>query len=164
MKVTINSSGHQPVSYDHNQGGFQPWTYTPCFRCGVCCTKWQPMLDKQELEVIARGIDMPEKAFRKEYIQLYPFREDAYLLARRNGACAFLQPDGWQANCSIHTLRPNACRIWKPHLSRRECQEGLKKLKPSGALALPAELYTSSKELAAFCSGLVKITTSEDMI
>jgi Fe-S-cluster containining protein len=152
------------LSYDHNHGGFEPWRETPCFRCGVCCTKWQPMVDKQELEVIARGIGMSVKDFRKEYIQLYPFRDDAYLLARRNGACAFLKADGWQLNCSIHTLRPNACRIWKPHLSRRECQEGLKMLKSVGSLALPTDLYTSVKDIADFCSGLTKTTTPEDMI
>jgi len=154
MKVVLYTSDQRQVEYDPQRGGFQPWQAIPCLRCGTCCTKWQPPLDREEIETIAKGLGMTQEEFYRDYVQEYPPRPGTYLLRRKNNACVFLKYENDQATCLIHSFKPAACRSWTPSLSRRECQEGLRKRRENGLLVLPQELYSSNGELAAFCRSL----------
>ena len=98
-----------------------------CFRCGICCTRYQPPLTQEEVETIARELGLSPRDFLSEYVQITLV---GYLLRRTETGCIFLKrEDDNTANCSIHPFRPEACRNWVPSLSQRECQDGLKKLK-----------------------------------
>ena len=46
----------QQKSYDSRMGGFAPWQATPCLRCGLCCTHWQPQLGEEDVEGAARKL------------------------------------------------------------------------------------------------------------
>lgn len=154
MKVILYTSDQQQIEFDPRHGGFQPWQAIPCLRCGVCCTRWQPPLDEDEVEVIARGMGMTRDRCFREYVQEYPPKPTTYLIKRKNNACIFLRHEGGRASCAIHPFRPAACRNWAPSLFRPECQEGLRRRQEDGVLVLPEELYPSDKELACFCRSL----------
>ncbi len=124
-----------------------------CFRCGVCCVRYQPPLLPEEIETIAAGLGMPAKDFLDKYAQLTYV---GYLLSRSEGRCVFLvyEEGGDKASCRIHSFRPKACRNWVPSLSRRECQEGLTRLKTKSKIMLANELYSSPKALDRFSENL----------
>ncbi len=107
---------------EHRIGDLQP--PIECFRCGVCCLRYQPSLMSEEIEAIATGLGMSTTDFLAKYAQVTYV---GYLLRRSEGRCVFLVYDegGDKASCSIHPFRPRACRNWVPSLSRLECQEGL---------------------------------------
>jgi Fe-S-cluster containining protein len=124
------------------------WPEIECFRCGVCCVRYRPKVTKAEMKRIARMLGISPEAFVAAYVKAVPTK-DGYILQSSADTCPFLQWDenGIKATCSIHSLRPKACRDWVPSLSRPECQEGLVKLKNSGELLLPAGIYGSNKEI-----------------
>ncbi len=124
-----------------------------CFRCGICCLRYQPPLMSDELETIAAGLGMSATDFLAKYAQLTYV---GHLLRRSEGRCVFLvyEEGGDKASCGIHSFRPEACRNWVPSLSRRECQEGLTRLKTRGKIMLANELYSSPKALDRFSENL----------
>jgi len=98
-----------------------------CFRCGICCTRYQPPLNPEEIEPIARELGFSLAYFLSEYVQITVV---GHLLRRTETGCVFLKwEDDSTATCRIHPFRPAACRDWVASLSKRECQEGLEKLK-----------------------------------
>ncbi len=113
--------------------------------------KWQPPVSTEEIETIARAMHLAGDVFRSRYVQVYPVKANSYLLSRRNDACSFLKFEGTESTCLIHEYRPAACRDWKPNLSRRECQEGLRRLEPD-AVRVPTKLYASPGEISQLCS------------
>lgn len=100
----------------------------PCFRCGVCCRKYQVRITKPEAQTIAErlGIDLNE-LFIKFTDPRWPGR-DSFLLIHQDGHCVFLniEPDGKTTGCSIHQFRPEDCRAWSAGIDRPECQTGLR--------------------------------------
>ena len=99
-----------------------------CFRCGECCTRYQVLLDGAEAGRLAAylGLSLPE--FVSRYADKHWPGAEACLLRQGPGGCPFLRREGRQALCSIHSVKPRACRDWTPGLERRECREGLAKL------------------------------------
>ncbi len=99
----------------------------PCFRCGVCCRKYQVRLAPGEIAVIARVLKITEAEFIKKYTDPRWPDENSYLIAHQDGACAFLKTEsnGKTTSCIIHSHRPQDCRDWTPGLSRPECRRGL---------------------------------------
>ena len=124
-----------------------------CLRCGVCCTRYQPRLTPEEIETIAVGLSLSTNDFLSRYVQQTTV---GYLLRQSEGGCVFLtwDEDGARASCSIYAFRPESCRDWVPSLSRRECREGLLKLKARGKIMLPEELYTSLEAINRFYSAI----------
>jgi len=118
----------------------------PCFRCGLCCTRYQPPLTTQEAEAIARALRMTLDAFLDRYVDDSWYEPGRFLLDTDTGACVFLEPasEGKPASCKIHPLRPQACRDWQAGLHKKECLEGLKRywglsVTASGKLTGPRE-------------------------
>ena len=124
-----------------------------CFRCGICCTDYQPQVNPEEIENIARGLKVSTADFLSRYAQSTYV---GYLLRQSERGCVFLlwEKDGTRASCTIHLFRPKACRDWVPSLSRRECRDGLARLKTKGRIMLAEELYPSQESIVRFSQHL----------
>jgi len=97
-----------------------------CFHCGECCKRYQVLLDDGEIERIADYLGMSQKQLKQEHTDPRWPVPDRYLLRHwESGGCTFLVQRGKEALCSIHVVKPNACRDWAPALSRKECGQGL---------------------------------------
>ncbi len=99
----------------------------PCFRCGVCCTRYQPPVSLTEARSIAAAFGVSLDEFLDRYIDDSWPGSEYYLLDAHDEACVFLErSEGSKVtSCRIHPVRPRACREWAPSLSRKECQQGL---------------------------------------
>ena len=125
----------------------------PCFRCGICCTRYQPPLSPKDIDSIASALRISRADCLSRYALKVPIKE-GYLLRRTEEGCVFLArgADG-KARCTIHHSRPQACREWTPSLSRPECREGLAKFKSKGQIMLPDELFSPDEEQGElYCS------------
>lgn len=123
----------------------------PCFCCGVCCIRYQPPVEPEEFSRIAEYLHLSLAEFQERHIQDTPC---GYLLRRTEEGCVFLAwDDTGRAGCTIHAVRPEACRVWMPGLSRRECREGLSRLGGNGLMLLE-ELYPTAVAAKEFCSSL----------
>lgn len=132
-------------------------TPIPCFRCGICCTCYQPPLTPEDIENIASTLGTSRSKCISKYAVKVPIKE-GYLLKQGKNGCVFLtwDTDG-RARCSIYSSRPKACREWIPSLSKPECLEGLSKLKSEGQIMLLEELFPSHKEQKQLCQSLEKV-------
>jgi len=126
----------------------------PCFRCGICCTRYQPPPPSEDIDTIASALGLSRSKCISRYAAKVPIKE-GYLLQRTEKGCIFLACDEHgRATCTIHPSRPKACREWIPNLSRPECLEGLAKLKSRGQIMLLDELFNSQKDRQEFYSSL----------
>jgi len=128
-----------------------------CFRCGICCIRFRPRLDNTEIEQIAGKLGMAREVFIRRFVRRWAHIADPVL---DNGGeqCPFL---GWneghdQAAGMIHSFRPQACRNWQASLSRAECQEGLRHIKPNSRLIVPEEIYSSEGSLHELYSAFLE--------
>lgn len=99
----------------------------PCFRCGVCCRKYQVRITAGEARNIAAKLGLDITDFVNKYTDpRWPGR-DSFLLRHQDDGCIFLktEPDGKITGCSIHSFRPQDCRDWTAGPERPECQRGL---------------------------------------
>lgn len=98
----------------------------PCFRCGLCCSRYLIRLSLVEARSIADKLGLSWGEFLEKYVdQAYPGAE-SFVIRRCNGACIFLEYErSNKTRCLIHPSRPSACREWTPSLYRPECQAGL---------------------------------------
>ncbi len=118
----------------------------PCFRCGVCCTCYQPPLAAEDIDNIASALGISRSKCISKYAVKVPIKEGHLLKTTRKG-CVFLARDAdGKARCTIYSSRPKACREWTPSLSKPECREGLAKLKSEGQIMLLKELFPSSEQ------------------
>ncbi len=129
-------------------------TPIPCFRCGICCTCYQPPLTEEDVDRIASALGISRSKCISRYAHKAPIKE-GYLLKHARKGCVFLtwEADG-KARCDIHPWRPRACREWTPSLAKPECREGLARLKPEGQIVLPEDLLSSQEEQRRFCQSL----------
>ena len=102
-----------------------------CFRCGICCQRYQPWLTFQEMEEIAQKLGITGEEFRLKYIQTNP-KNGALMLRHSGNGCISLSREEGMATCTIHPFRPTECRNFTPSLSHFVCREGLAKLKLKG--------------------------------
>lgn len=111
----------------------------PCFRCGVCCTRYQVLLSQMEARRIADGLGLAGTEFRDRYADPRWSGTD-FLLRQENGACVFLRyEESNRTSCLIQAFKPASCQEWGASLSREECREGLSQhwglaVSPSGRL------------------------------
>ena len=118
----------------------------PCFRCGICCTCYQPPLTIEDIDRIASALGIARSKCICKYAHKAPIKE-GYLLKYTKKGCVFLNWDAdGKACCTIHESRPKACREWTPSLAKPECREGLARLKSEGQLMRLEELLPSSEE------------------
>ena len=143
----------------------QTKTMLECFRCGVCCIKYQAPLNSGEAQRIADYFEVPLEVFLDRFTDhRWLFGSDS-LLCHLNGACAFLngEQDGKLNNCRIHPVRPKACRDWEAGLDRKECRDGLAKcwqlsVNSSGQLEGSKEKL---REFQSFCKSLANAEITE---
>jgi len=113
-----------------NERGGEPKELSiPCFRCGVCCTRYQVCLSLVEARQIADELGFAWDDWLDRYVdQSWP-GVDSLLLRQCEGACVFLEhvEGSNMTHCLIQPFKPSSCREWKPGLYRRECREGLVK-------------------------------------
>ncbi len=124
-----------------------------CFRCGLCCIRYQPRLTEDEIAELARRLSLSPGDFLSSYIQVTTV---GYLLRQVENRCIFLfiEEEGNRASCTIYPFRPEACRNWTPGPTRRECREGLARLKTKGHILLVSEVYPSDEEREQFYASL----------
>jgi Fe-S-cluster containining protein len=100
-----------------------------CFRCGVCCTRYQVRLDQVEAMKIADKLGMAWDEWLSRYADHSWPGTRSFLLARSEAGCVFLEQTKRNKTgfCLIQAFKPSACEEWSASLDRRECQEGLGK-------------------------------------
>jgi Fe-S-cluster containining protein len=129
----------------------------PCFRCGICCTCYQPPLTSEDVDSIASALGISRSKCLSEYAVKVPIKE-GYLLKHRKKGCVFLAWDAdGKARCTIYPSRPKACREWTPSLAKPECVEGLTELKAAGKIMLLEELFPSHDEKRELYLSLEKV-------
>jgi len=132
-------------------------TPIPCFRCGNCCTRYQPPLTAEDIDNIASALGISRSKCLSKYAVKVPIKE-GYLLKHIKKGCVFLAWDAdGKARCTIHPSRPKACREWTPSLSKPECMEGLTKLKSEGQIHLLEELFPSYEDKKELYLSLKKV-------
>jgi len=132
-------------------------TPIPCFRCGICCTRYQPPLTTEDIENIASALGISLSQCISRYTRKASIKE-GYLLKHTKKGCLFLAWDAdGKARCTIYSSRPKACREWTPSLAKPECLEGLAKLKAEGQITLLEELFPSHKEQKELYLSLEKV-------
>jgi len=120
-------AGGRPAPSVSRSGGEDEGPFLPCFRCGICCTRYRVRLSLVEARRLADGLGLAWDDFLRQYIDRhYPGAQD-FPIRQCNGACIFLKPawDEKKADCLIHPFKPSACRQWTPSLFRHDCREGL---------------------------------------
>ena len=136
---------------------------TPCFRCGVCCTKYQIYLTLIEARRIADELGLTWEEWVDRYTSQSWAGSDSFLLRRCNGACVFLECAKGSniTRCLTQPFKPSACREWNPSLYQRDCQEGLAKY--WGLTVSPlGQLQGSDQDLRRFHSFLESLAFAED--
>jgi Fe-S-cluster containining protein len=129
----------------------------PCFRCGICCTCYQPPLTIEDIDGIASALRISRSKCVSKYAHKAPIKE-GYLLKYTKRGCVFLAWDAdGKARCAMHESRPKACRAWTPSLSKPECLQGLARLKSEGQIMLLEELFQSPEEREEFYGSLDEV-------
>jgi Fe-S-cluster containining protein len=119
-----------------------------CFRCGICCILYRPKVTHDEIEKIATELSIDSKEFASKYVRVIP-EKGISILQTGVDHCPFLNMEEktHKATCTIHSVRPKACRNWQASLSRPECGDGLKKLNPKDNILLPQDMYLATEEM-----------------
>jgi Fe-S-cluster containining protein len=129
----------------------------PCFRCGICCTCYQPPLTAEDIDNIASALGISRSKCISKYALKVPIKEGHLLKTAKKG-CVFLTWDAdVKARCAVYSSRPRACREWIPSLAKPECREGLAKLKSEGQIMLLKELFPSSEQQKQLYLALEKV-------
>jgi Fe-S-cluster containining protein len=137
--------------------------FFPCFRCGICCTRYQARLSRAEALKIAEYMGISWRSLLERYMdQRWPGR-DSFLLRQEQGTCIFLKgaEGSNERSCLIHSCKPVSCMEWTPGLHRRECREGL-----AGYWGLTVnssgELQGEKEKILSFQTFLKSISRKDD--
>ena len=129
-----------------------------CFRCGVCCVKYQAYMTLREAKKIARKMAVPWELWKAKYTDPRWPGTESLIIIHENGGCIFLKRDenGISTHCLIHDFEPSACSGWLAGWDKSECREGLLAgfgltLDQHGELEGPSEKI---KEFATFLASL----------
>ncbi len=153
MRIRLTAAAERR-SYDTGLARFTDAETIPCFRCGVCCQRWQPLVGRIEAGRLAAHLQMDHEQFLVQYARVYPFEEDTHQLLEQDGGCIFLHFDGGLASCSVHDARPQACRDWDASLLRDECLAGLRTAPTVAGLLIPLAMYDDEQDQRAFIAHL----------
>ncbi|MHB8574367.1 MAG: YkgJ family cysteine cluster protein [Dehalococcoidia bacterium] len=153
MRIRLASNGSSR-SYDTQLGRFTDREAIPCFRCGVCCQRWQPLVGPTEVERLAERLGLTAERFVAEYARPYPLEEAVFQLNEVNGGCVFLRFEDGLAACAVHEARPQACRDWDASLQRKECLDGLSVDSRCRALPIRPPRFDVAEDATAFARHL----------
>ncbi|MBI4497974.1 MAG: YkgJ family cysteine cluster protein [Chloroflexi bacterium] len=131
----------------------------PCFQCGLCCIKWQPLLDPAEIRRLAADLGLSARTFRRRYVRPYPLRRGWGMLKTGTVGCTFLAFRDGRSFCSIYQVRPQVCRDWAAGLDKPECRQGLQRMGNGRPLTL-GDLYPDAADRAAFAQAVAQPPTS----
>lgn len=98
-----------------------------CTRCGNCC-RWPGFVRilPEELETIARFLDLTPVSFVDRFTRLHPSRTGLILTEAGDGACVFLEGN----TCRIQPVKPRQCRdfptVWRREELTSPCQAQFK--------------------------------------
>jgi len=81
-----------------------------CTACGNCCRETQPILNKNDINVLSKSLDISPVQFKKEYIQKDKDGEDVFT----QFPCPFLSGN----KCSHYDSRPVDCKSF-PHIHKK---------------------------------------------
>jgi hypothetical protein len=100
-----------------------------CLCCGTCCSRYQPRISLEEVDSIARNLNINADQFIQQYTDHRWPGTQSFLIQHVNSACVFLKSseNGDLKICSIHTFKPACCLDWQARADRAECQEGMNK-------------------------------------
>lgn len=125
----------------NSSAGWSSSTGIVCFRCGICCVRYQVLVTETEARDIVRRLGITWQQWLDRYINPAWPGTDSFIIRQVDGACIFLENSsaGNTARCVIHPFRPVSCREWAPGLDQRECREGLSRyweltVAPSGQI------------------------------
>jgi len=123
-----------------------------CFRCGVCCRRYQVRLSSPEAQHLAENLQVSLNEFIHQYTDSHWPDTETFLLRHHQGSCIFLEntTGGLETRCLIHPFRPQDCREWMPALTQPECQQGLTPWKLT--VNAVGELTGSEEDLVRFHS------------
>jgi Fe-S-cluster containining protein len=133
--------------------GDQTGAAVPCFRCGVCCVRWQPLLGPAELRRLAGDLGVTVRTFKRRYARRYPLRRGWWQLRATERGCVFLDITDGISGCTIHAVRPQVCRDWTAGLDRRECLHGLREF-PGPPLLTLERLLPMASDRAEFVAAV----------
>jgi Fe-S-cluster containining protein len=153
MRIRLTAAGTRR-SYDTQLRRFTDDEAIPCFRCGVCCQRWQPLISRPEADRLAAHLGMDVGVFLGEYARVYPFEEETGQLKERDGGCVFLEFTDGRAGCKVHAARPQACRDWDASLQRKECIDGLRTSPGAAGVLVPLPLYDNADDFESLCGHL----------
>ncbi len=102
--------------------------YIPCLRCGNCCSRYQVLLENDDVHRIAEFLNIDVDTFIAKYADNSWPVGGKYLVRHTEGGCSFIKRKDGQSLCSIHAVKPRACSEWTPGVFRRECREGLERV------------------------------------
>lgn len=105
----------------------RPGMLMECRRCGVCCTKYQAIVNMTEIQEIADYLCISIDDWMKKYSEPRWNSHKSQLIRHNDSGCVFLKREKENTACDIHPARPSCCSEWIPSLENSECQEGLKR-------------------------------------
>jgi Fe-S-cluster containining protein len=123
---TSSASAHQSKGTEFSIGNEEP--AIPCLHCGNCCSHYQVLLEGGEAQRIAEYLNITMDKLIEKYADTSWPIGGKNLIRQIDGGCSFLRRQNNQALCSIHEVKPQACRDWTPGFSKRECREGLERI------------------------------------
>jgi hypothetical protein len=109
--------------------GDNPWYKNglrfECLQCGSCCTGFSGTVrvNKQEIEILARRLGLPEVEFRKNYTRIVGGGATS-LIEKKNMDCIFFDK---KEGCMVYSDRPRQCRTWPFWRSNVYSPEGWKR-------------------------------------
>ena len=96
-----------------------------CLRCGNCCSKYQALVEDAEMERIGCFLGITREEFISRYTDSRWPVPGKHLLCHSEKHCIFLVPRGEDWLCSVHPVKPQACRDWMAGPDRPECRKGM---------------------------------------
>lgn len=98
-----------------------------CNRCGICCTRYEAIVDIDAVQQIASYLRISTDEWVKLYSEPRWRSHKNYLIRHVNAACIFLRHEREISYCDIHPVKPSCCYDWMPGLENKECREGMKR-------------------------------------
>jgi len=100
-----------------------------CFRCGICCTRYDVPVTFEEAHKLADFLKIDWQTWLSNYTNPAWPGVRSMLLVRLGGECVFLTKplEDNSRVCLIHSVRPAACRDWQAGIDKIDCRNGLAK-------------------------------------
>ncbi len=85
-----------------------------CQGCGNCCSgpdEGFVWITRQEIELLAKKLNMTIGQLRKKYLRRY-FNRVSLIEHPKTKDCIFLKSENGKKHCTVYQVRPNQCRTW----------------------------------------------------